>query len=110
MPSFDRLASVTASTKRGGGVGMYGLEIAYTTHIASLKCMPLDPVEPNVTLGVEGLAWYEVLQTAVEGSLDIKEGDILVVAGVDYPIRAVADWTWPPITKDYQMLLLEQPK
>ena len=27
-------------------------------------------------------------------ALDIREGDMLTVGGVDYPIRACASWTW----------------
>jgi len=109
MSSFSKLASVTASTKRGGGV-TDGLENAYAEEIASLKCLPLDPVDPNVSLGIEGLGWRELLQTAVEGGLDIVEGDLLVVGGTEYPIRAVADWNWPPSGTDYMILYLEQAK
>jgi len=110
MASFDRLATVTASTKRGGGYDVNGLEVAYTENLASLACLPLDPIDPQVALGIEGLGWAEALQTAVEGGLDIIEGDLLVVAGTEYPIRAVADWTWPPSAKDYQILFLEDKK
>lgn len=28
-------------------------------------------------------------------ALDIREGDYLVVSGVEYPIRACQEWTWP---------------
>ena len=108
MPSFARLASVTASTKRSAGV-VNGLEAAYTESIASLKCLPLDPVDPNLAQ-VDGLAWHELLQTAVEGGLDVQEGDILVVATIEYPIRAVSDWTWPPDTLPYQVLIIEDVK
>lgn len=107
MASFDKLATVTASTKRGGGV-TNGLENAYAEEIASLECLPLDPVDPNVALGIEGLGWQEILQTAVQGGLDIVEGDLLVVSSTEYPIRAVADWTWRG--SEYKMLFLEDKK
>lgn len=110
MASFDQLASVTASTKRGGGYDANGLEVAYTEEIASLACLPLDPVDPNVSLGIEGLGWHETLQTACQGGLDIVEGDLLVVAGIEYPVRAVADWLWPPDAKVYMILFLEDKK
>jgi hypothetical protein len=110
MASFAQLASVTASTKRGGGIDVNGLEIAYTTNIASLKCLPLDPVSPELGQGIEGLAFKEILQTTVEGGLDIIEGDILVVGSNEYPIRAVGEWTWPPDGLDYLMLTLEDRK
>jgi len=110
MASFERLATVTASTKRGGGYDANGLEVAYTENIASLACLPLDPIDPQIALGIEGLGWQEALQTAVQGGLDIVEGDLLVVAGTEYPIRAVADWTWPPSALAYMILFLEDKK
>lgn len=109
MPSFDELATVTASTKRRGAI-VDGLETGYAENIASLKCLPLDPVSPDLVLGIEGLGWRETLQTTVQGGLDIVEGDFLVVVTVEYPIRAVADWTWPPTGDDYQVLYLEDLK
>lgn len=109
MASFAKLATVTASTKRGGTV-VDGLEQAEVEVIASLKCWPLDSVTPEVAQGFEELGWREILQTAVEGGLDIQEGDILVVSGTDYPIRAVADWYWRPDDTDYQTLFLENLK
>lgn len=110
MSSFDRLATTTASTKRGGGIGVDGLEIDPSTQIASLKCLPLDSVSPEVSLGIEGLGWSEILQTTVDGSLDIVEGDLLVVASVEYPIRAVADYEWSPTGKVFRVLYLEDKK
>lgn len=110
MSSFAELASVTASTKRRGAVPGTGLEPAYTESIASLKCLPLDPVTPEIAMGIEGLSFREILQTAVEGGLDIVEGDLLVVGGTGYPIRAVEDWTWPPDAKTYMILYLEDKK
>ena len=107
MSSFARLATVTASTKRSSGITS-GKEDGYTAEIATLQCLPLDPVDPNVTLGISGLAFHELLQTSAEGGLDIVEGDLLVVDAVEYPIRAVADWDWKGI--DYVMLLVEDQK
>ena len=109
MASFAELASVTASTKRSSGIAD-GLESGYTEEIASLKCLPLDPVSPEVAQGVEGLSFRELLQTSVEGGLDILEGDILVVGSDEYPVRAVSEWTWPPDGTDYLVLLLEDAK
>lgn len=109
MTSFAELASVTASTKRSGGIAD-GLEVGYVVHIASLECLPLDPVDPKLAQNIEGLSWREILQTAVEGGLDIVEGDLLVVGSTEYPIRSVADWHWPPDDTDYVILLLEDRK
>ena len=109
MSSFEKLATVTASTKRSGAI-VNGLEVGYAVNIASLVCLPLDPVDPEVALGMERLGFREVLQTAVEGGLDIVEGDLLVVAGTEYPIRSVADWYWPPTDEDYMILIVEEIK
>lgn len=109
MGSFDRMATVTASTKRVGAI-VNGLTPAAVENIASLKCTPLDPVDPNVSQGVEGLSFREILQTFVQGGLDIKEGDLLVVGSTEYPIRAVGDWYWGPTNADYVRLLLEDQK
>jgi len=109
MASFAELASVTASTKRTGGI-TNGLEVGFATNIASLKCLPLDPVDPNLALEFEGLTFRELLQTAVQGGLDIVEGDQLVVGSKTYPIKAVSNWTWPPDATDYLILILVDKK
>ena len=109
MSSFAKMATVTASTKRVGAI-VGGLVPAPSAHIGSLKCLPLDPVSPEVAQGVEGLSFREILQTSVEASLDIVEGDILVVGSTEYPIRAVGDWYWPPDTTTYRTLILEDKK
>jgi len=108
MASWDELASVTASTKRSGGTDADGLEIGYEENIASLSCLPLDPIDPEIAQGVEGLSFREILQTATQGDLDIKENDILVVGSDEYPIRAVAEWEWKG--SEYKVLTLENRK
>ncbi len=109
MTSFAWMATVTASTKRSGGISS-GLEAAYAEQIASLKCLPLDPVSAEVVQRIPSLSFMESLQTAVEGSLNIVEGDLLVVGGTEYPIRAIEDWLWPPDAKVYMILYLEEKK
>ena len=107
MASFDKLAVVTASTKRSAGI-VDGLETGYVESIASLKCLPLDPIDPDLKLGIEGLGWRETLQTATQGDLDIVEGDLFVVGSAEYPVRAVAEWTWKG--SEYKIAYLEQVK
>ena len=109
MASFAELASVTASTKRSPGI-TNGLEGAYVASIASLKCLPLDPVDPELAREFEGLTFRELLQTSVEGGLDIVEGDTLTAGSSTYPIRSVAEWYWPPDDTDYMTLILEDRK
>lgn len=92
VSSFDRAATVTASTKRVGAV-VDRLTPDPTTYITSLSCLPLMPVDANLAQEYE-FRFREVLQTFVKGILDIVEKDILVVDSVDYNIRAVEDWPW----------------
>lgn len=107
--SFSLLADVPASTKRaparsGGKVG------AATTNISSLFCTPLDAVSAEIIERLGTNAPTEALQTFVQGSLDIVPGDILVVSGTEYPIRAVLDGDWRPDGTTYRQLILEELK
>lgn len=110
--SFQRLATVTASTKRAQTTDRK--RGAPITSIVELFCWPIDPAETEkardmaVRLRQELNSPFELLQTFVAGDLDIVEGDILVVAGKEYPIRSVSDWAWRGST--YLALLLEETK
>lgn len=105
--SFRRMASVTATTKRPPAVagGKRGAPVA---HLAALACTPLDPLDPELRERVGTRAPVEALQTLVDDAADVAEGDVLIVAGVEYPVRAVADWAWRAST--YRVLVLEQVK
>jgi len=111
MSSFARLASVTASTKRPPTVSG-GKRGAAVTYVASLRCTPLDPVDPSTApelrLRTGTNAPSELLQTFVDAAVDVKEGDVLVVGTTEYPVRYVADWTWRHTT--YRHLILEELK
>ena len=91
MPSFDRLASQTVSTKRNPAISG-GKRGTATTLVATLACLPLDPVDPELRRRMALDTPHELLQTFAQGTLDIMEGDILVHKGVDYPIRSCAEW------------------
>lgn len=90
---FGAAATITASTKRSPSASA-GKRGAPTTFIASLSCTPLDPVDPETRQRLAINTPHELLQTFVDAGLDILEGDILVVDGVDYPIRSAAQWAW----------------
>jgi hypothetical protein len=93
-PSFTRAASVTASTKRPPAITS-GKAGAPATQLPALQCT--RPVTPsNVhelveTFQLSTLATVKVCYT--QGDLDIKTGDILVIATGDFagefPIRMV---------------------
>lgn len=92
--TFRLFATTTASTKRSPAISS-GKIGAATTSIASLRCTPLDPIDPELRQRMTINTPHELLQSFTEGGLDILEGDILTVAGTDYPIRAVGEWYWP---------------
>lgn len=92
-------ATITASTKRppalsGGKVG------SPATHLRSVAILPLLPASQELAL--EGQ-----LRSAREGKMtfafadgdnelpDILEGDLLVVSGVEYPVKMVKEWERP---------------
>lgn len=107
--SFQKLATVTCGTKRSPSVasGKRGVPV---TNLSDLKCLPLDPVNPEIRMRLELDTPHEVLQTMVEGGPDIVEGDVLTVGSDEYDIRSVADWTWRPSETDTLLLVLEELK
>lgn len=109
MGGFRRFATVTASTKRAPAIsgGKRGTPV---TEIASLRCTPLDPVDAELRQRLSLETPHELMQTFVDGALDVVEGDILTVGGVDYPIRAVENWTWRHQGSDFRRLILEDLK
>jgi len=104
--SFDRLKSVTASTKREGAV-VNGLSGGMETKLSSLKCLPIDPITAELaqTAGLE--SWVGLYQTMVDDGLDILAGDQFIVGSVTYKVRAVADWYWTPASSDTSLIVLE---
>jgi hypothetical protein len=100
---------VTASTKRPPVISS-GKRGAAATNISSLRCTPLDPVDPEIRQRLILNTPNELLQTYTEGGLDIVEGDILTVSSVDYPIRAVGEWYWPVDGTNTCYLVLEDLK
>lgn len=97
MAAFNKTATIIASTKRPPATsgGRRGPPAA---HLVGLHCTPLDPLgemAPELKLRLQPQNTpHELLQTQIQGSPDIIEGDVLVVGDVEYPIRAVDDWTW----------------
>lgn len=65
-PSFARMATVTASTRRAPAIsgGKRGDPV---TNIASLNCLPLTPISADVQRRLVLETPYQALQTMVEG-------------------------------------------
>lgn len=93
--SFDALAVVTASTKRNPAIAS-GVRGAPVTHIASLQCLPLASVSAAIAARAGINTPHESKSTMVDGALDIKEGDVLVIASTEYEIQDVEEYPWWP--------------
>jgi hypothetical protein len=102
-----RFLTETASTKRPPAISS-GKRGTPATKISSLKCTPLDPVDPELRQRLAINTPHELLQTFVNGGLDILEGDFLVYGATDYPIRSCAEWKWRGVV--FQRLILEDLK
>ena len=95
--SARSFCTVTASTKRNADLGS-GRTGAAATQIASLLVTNLWPITGNVAteLGLSGSAreYRQTFHVPAAGAAlpDVVEGDILTVAGADYPIAAVEEW------------------
>lgn len=95
--SAAAFCTVTASTKRNPAP-VLGRTGAPATFLASLLITPLWPVGSQTvrTLDLnsprEFKECYHVPASGVTLP-DVKEGDVLTVAGVDYPVYYVGEWT-----------------
>ncbi len=94
-PSFAFMATVTASTKRPPKM-VSGKRGEPELKIPAFKCLPIDPLTPEVAIRMGLEAPYIGWQTFAEGdTLDIQNGDLLLANGADYKVRAAGPWDWP---------------
>jgi hypothetical protein len=98
--SFAYLSNVSCSRKRKAMSGT-------NSTLSGLLCTPLAPVdmETRRTLGLESP--HVVWEVYLEGSPDIKKGDVLVIASVEYQIHDVSPWTWPMGNQKFIKLVIE---
>jgi hypothetical protein len=108
-PSFTRLATVSASTKRPPSVSS-GKRGTATTNVANLSCTPLDPIdsETRARLVIDSPA--VILETFMQADVDIVMGDILVVGSTEYPVKVVEGYFWPPDDTTYRHVFVERLK
>lgn len=107
------LATVTASTKRrpAPAAGLIGAPV---TNLASLPITPFQSVSAELALeaSIRDAREAKVCHCFTDGSgdlYDVQEGDILVVAAVEYTIRSVAEFNRPD-DGSYSRLIVEQRK
>jgi hypothetical protein len=104
--SFTRLAVVTASTKRPPPL-VGGKRSSPATHVVELLCTPLDPVDPEVRQRLLIDSPHAILETYMQDSVDIAYGDTLVVGAIEYPVKWVESWYWPPDGTTYRHVYVE---
>ena len=105
--SFDGMATVTVSTKRKATVSGSKRSTS-STFITTTKCLPIDPVDSQTRYTFGNEIAVESKQTFCRASLDIREGDYLVVGSVEYQIIGVAEWGWDD--EDFKHLLMNEVK
>lgn len=91
--------TVSATTKRNTDLGG-GKRGAAVTHLIGLAITPLWPLSGETVrlLGITGGQLRELKEcyhvpAAGVALPDVAEGDVLVVAGAEYPISYVSEWT-----------------
>ena len=89
--SFQKMATVTASTKRSSKVGgKYGEPL---TVLTGLKIIPLSPATAEQVIKYNIAAPVQPLVTYVEGSEDVRLDDYMTVGSQDYLIAGVGEWS-----------------
>ncbi len=87
--------TVTASTKRNPAP-VAGITTAPVTFLVELLITPLWPLQPETVsqLDINSPREYKECYAVPAGDIlaDVKEGDILTVAAVDYPVLWVGEW------------------
>lgn len=90
--------NIQASTKRNPELGG-GRNTVAVPHLASIMITPLWPVGGATvqTLGITGNQIREMKEcyhvpTSGTALPDVRERDILVVGGAEYPVSSVAEW------------------
>lgn len=110
MPSWDKMATATASTLRPPAhVG--GKRGAPVAQIASMKITTIDTVDAELRSRLNLTTPHTLYQTSAQGvkgvasgTLDLTPSDSLVSGGVTYAIRALESWEWRSV-KHYTIIL-----
>lgn len=103
--ALSRRLTVAASTKRSPATAS-GKVGAQTTRLASVFVTALDPASAEMVARY-GTGAPEVLLSCFTLETDIRAGDRLVVGALEYPIRAVAEWSGMGNAGPYRQLILE---
>ena len=105
-PSFTKLATVTASTKRNPDA-VSGKVGAPEANLTSLAIWPLMPVNAEIVNLYRLDSPRESFVTYAQGSPDVLEGDVMTVSSTEYRVRSVGEW---PCDEAYLEIILERIK
>jgi hypothetical protein len=104
--SFSYMANVTAYTKRNPAA-VAGKVGAPVVNLASLRILPLMPTTPEILLRYRLESPREPYVTYTEGSLDVAEGDTLVIGADEYRVKGVGNW---PTDRSYLEIVVDKVK
>ena len=97
-PAFQHMATDTATVKRPPAMvsGKRGAPVVVED--LSLAILPLMPLDAQVRASIPLDTPHQLYVTYTEGeTIDLAEGDLLVVDSVEYPIRRIAKWPYGDI-------------
>lgn len=89
MSLYAEFMTVACSRKRKAMAGT-------STTLGSLFCTPLAPADMATRESLGLKAPHVVYEVHLEGTPDIKKGDVLVIGSAEYQIHDAAPWLMPP--------------
>ena len=99
--AFENVATETVSTKRSDDAD--GKVSAPIENLTGISATPIYPVAPDLQRRMALDTPHTLVECFIEGSYDIKKGDMLVAGGIDYPIKVVEKY---PFSGSYRYRLI----
>lgn len=92
--TFDYAATETANVLRSPAMAS-GKVGTPASHLSDIPILPLMPVTPEILELYKIKSPREKYVTYVQNSVDILEGDVLVVDSLQFLVKAVGPWLNP---------------
>lgn len=92
--SFDRLATETVDIKRAAAVVSGKRAETPSTVYSGVKCTKLFPVDAETLRRLQLNSPYVVFEMMTMGTYVIENGDLAVIGGTSYKVKAVEPWTF----------------
>lgn len=106
-PPFQHMATDSATVKRPPAIssGKRGAPVVIAG--LTLAILPIMPLDPQVRPSIPGDTPHQLYVTYTEGTtINLQEGDLLIVDAVEYPIRRIAMWPYDDAT--YYEIVIEK--